>query len=155
MERAEELKIQGWFEIEHRNGNGDLLERRTIKNLITSAGKAAAAGLLNGVVTDFFEHLALGIGTTAAAAGDTALESEITTNGGARASGTTSRTTTNVTNDTAQVAYTWTFSGSFAVTEVGVLSAAAAGVLLARQVFAAINVVNGSSLTFTYKVVVS
>lgn len=155
MERAETLKIQGYFEIEHRDAQGRLIEARTVKNLITSAGKAAAAGLLNGVVTDFFEHLALGIGTTAAAAGDTALESEITTNGGARASATTSRVTTTVTNDTAQLVYTWTFSGSFAVTECGVLSAAAAGVLLARQVFAAINVVSGSTLQITYKVAVS
>lgn len=152
--KLEPMAIGGWFTLEHRR-NGELIEARTVKNLITSAGKAAAAGLLNGVVTDFFDYLAIGTGTTAAAVGDTALQTEISTNGGARAAATLSRVTTTVTNDTAQFVYTWTFSGSFAVTECGVLSASSGGVLLARQVFSALNVVSGDTLAITYKVAVS
>jgi hypothetical protein len=37
------------------------------------------------------------------------------------------------------------------VTESGTLNAAAAGVLLARQTFSAINVANGDSLQVTWK----
>lgn len=151
---GDRFKADGWFEIEHVR-DGRVIERRTVKNLVTSAGKAALAGLLNGVVTDFFEYLAIGTGTTAAAAGDTALQTEITTNGGARAAATCTRVTTTVTNDTAQLEYTWTFSGSFAVTELGILSANSGGTLLARSVFAAINVLSGDGLNLKYKIAVS
>lgn len=121
-------------------------------NLVTDAGKAAVAGLINGVVTDFFDFIAIGTGTTAPAAGNTTLEAEITTNGGQRASSTNTRVTTDVTNDTAQGVTTFAFTGSFAVTESGWLSASSGGTLLCRQTFSAINVVNGDSLQVTWKV---
>lgn len=121
-------------------------------NLVTNAGKAAVAGLINGVVTDFFDFIAIGTGTTAANAADTTLETEITTNGGQRAASTNSRVTTDVTNDTAQGVLTYAFTGSFAVTESGWLSASSGGTLLCRQVFSAINVVNGDSLQVTWKI---
>lgn len=59
--------------------------------------------------------------------------------------------TTDTTNDTAQLVATFTFTGSFAVTETGVLNAASVGTLLARQVFGAINVASGDSLQITWK----
>lgn len=151
---AEGLRLRGELRLEHRRG-GELLETREVQNLVVSAGKAAVAGLINGVITNFFEHLAIGTGTTAAAAGDTALQTEIATGGGARVAGTTSRVTTTVTNDTAQIVATWNFTASFAVTEAGILDAISAGTLLARQVFSAVNVVNGDSLTITWKVAVA
>ncbi|MGA2443687.1 MAG: hypothetical protein ABSH08_22255, partial [Tepidisphaeraceae bacterium] len=58
---------------------------------------------------------------------------------------------TSVANDTTQLVHTWTFSATFAVTEEGILDAASTGNLLARQVFSAINVVSGDSLTVTHK----
>jgi hypothetical protein len=79
----------------------------------------------------------------------------VTTNGGQRASATRTQVTTTVTNDTAQYAVTWTFTGSFAVTECGVLNNSVGGTLLARQVFSAINVISGDTLSITYKVAVS
>lgn len=119
-------------------------------NLTTTTGKAGVASRINGSGAEAaFTYLAIGIGTTAAAIGDTALQSEITTNGGARAAATASRVTTDTTNDTARLVYTWTFTGSFAVTEAGALNAASVGVLLNRQVFTAVNVVSGDSLQVT------
>lgn len=121
-------------------------------NLVTNVGHAAANGRMsNQGGYNPFVYLAIGTGTTAAAATDTTLQTEITTNGGARASATASQVTTTVTNDTTQLVHTWTFTGSFAVTEEGILDAASVGNLLARQVFAAINVVSGDSLTVTHK----
>lgn len=121
-----------------------------ISNLVTNAGKAGAASRLNGAGSEAaFTYIAIGTGTTAAAAGDTTLQTEITTNGGQRAAGTTSRVTTDVTNDTARVVVTFNFTGSFAVTEAGLLNAASSGVLLNRQVFTAVNVVSGDSLQVT------
>lgn len=122
-------------------------------NLIVNAGHASAAGQLNGVTTSPQTAIAIGTGTTAAAATDTALQTEITTNGGARGAATTSRVTTSVTNDTAQWVKTFNFTGSFAVTEEGILdNNASGGNLLAHQVFSAVNVVSGDSLQITHKV---
>lgn len=123
-----------------------------ISNLVVSVGKAGAASRLNGAGGEAaFTYIALGTGTTAAAAGDTALQTEISTNGGGRANSTASRVTTTVTNDTAQLQNTFTFTGSFAITESGVLNAASVGTLLARQVFSAVNVISGDNLQITWK----
>lgn len=125
---------------------------KLISNLVTSAGQAAVAGLINGVITNFFEYIALGTGTNAAAAGDTALQTETSATGLARASATTSRVTTDVTNDTARLTYAFTNSsgGNVAVTEAGVLDSAAAGILLARQVFSAVNLADTDTFTPTW-----
>lgn len=132
---------------------GKWTTKKRVSNLLTSAGKAGLASRVNGDGAEAaFTYVAVGTGTTAAAAGDTTLQTESTTSGLARAAGTASRITTTVTNDTAQVLKLFTVTGSVAVTEAGLLNAAAAGVLLARQVFSAINVVNGDSLTITWKV---
>ena len=121
-------------------------------NLITNAGKAGAVGRMSNQGSySPFVNIAIGTGTTAAAATDTALQSEITTGGGARGAATASQTTTTVTNDTTQLVKTFTFSASFAVTEEGILdSATTGGTLLARQVYAAINVASGDQLTITH-----
>ena len=121
-------------------------------NLITNVGHAGANGRMSNQGSyNPFIYLAIGTGTNAASATDTALQTEITTNGGARASATASQVTTSVTNDTTQLVHTWTFTGSFAVTEEGILDAASTGNLLARQVFSAVNVVSGDSLQDTHK----
>ena len=131
---------------------GQYADSMLISNLVTNAGFAGVASRLNGAGSEAaFTYIAIGTGTNAAAVGDTALQTEITTNGGARASATASRVTTDVTNDTAQLVVTFNFTGSFAVTESGVLNAASSGVLLARQVFSAINVASGDSLQITWK----
>lgn len=131
-------------------GLGYFSTEMKLANLTTTAGKAGVASRINGSGGEAaFTYLAIGIGTTAAAIGDTTLQSEITTNGGQRAAATASRTTTDTTNDTARLVYTWTFTGSFAVTEAGALNAASVGTLLNRQVFTAVNVVSGDSLQVT------
>lgn len=153
MELQESAKMYGHIQLEKRNSAGQLVETRHIKNLVTSAGKAGVASRINGSGSEAaFTYVAIGTGTAAAAAGDTALGAEITTGGGERAAGSASRVTTTVTNDTAQLTKTFTFTASFAVTECGVLNATSAGVLLARQVFSAVNVVSGDSIAVTYKV---
>ena len=98
-----------------------------------------------------FAYLAVGTGTTGAAAGDTALEAEITTGGLARALATLSRVTTTQTNDTAPLLYIWTSSASHAITELGTFNDASAGVLLGRQVFGLITVVSGDTIQLTHK----
>jgi len=122
-----------------------------ISNLVTDAGKAGVASRINGSGSEAaFTYIAVGTGATAADAADTTLQTEITDSGLARVAATASRVTVDVTNDGARLVTTFSVSGTKAVTESGVLNAASSGVLLARQVFSAINVVNGDSLQITW-----
>lgn len=97
------------------------------------------------------KNIGWGIGTAAAAVGDTALvtESAPTTSGG-RTVGTESRTTVTNTNDNYQVVGTVTAAGTLAITEAGLFDATTAGNCLIRSVFSAINVVSGDSIAFTF-----
>lgn len=139
-------KIQGLF--------GHFADTMKVGNLITLAGIAGIAARINGSGSPAaYVYIALGTGTTAAADADTQLEAEMTTSGGARASASASVVTTDDPGDTAQLVNTFNFTdgGVFAITESGVLNAAASGTLLARQVFSAINVASGDSLQVTWK----
>lgn len=97
------------------------------------------------------KYAAWGIGTTAAAVTDTALQTESapTTSGG-RTACTESRVTTTVTNDTYQNQGTVTAVSTLAITEAGLLDAVSAGNLLMHAIFSAINVVSGDSIAFTF-----
>ena len=131
---------------------GHYVEKLVISNLVVSAGKAGVASRINGAGSESaFTYIAIGTGTNAASAGDTALQTEITTGGGARAAATCTRVTTDTTNDTAKLSKTFTFTSSFAVTESGVFNASSGGTLLARQVFSAINVESGDSITIEWE----
>lgn len=135
---------------------GTWADKLVVSNLVTSAGKAGVASRINGSGGEAaFTFIAIGTGATAAAIGDTTLQAEITTNGGQRAAAVASRVTTTVTNDTSVLILTYTFTGAFAVTESGVLNAGAAGTLLNRQVFAAVNVVSTDTLQVTHRFAVS
>lgn len=112
--------------------------------VVTTAGVNALANGFKGtfVISDFKFH-ASGTGIVAEAIGDTALGTE----GATRATGSQiAGATANVYRTVGTIAYTTTL----AITEHGILSAAAVGTLLDRSVFAAINVQNGDSIQFTY-----
>jgi hypothetical protein len=124
-------------------------------NLVTNVGhQGCASRLSNQGSFSPFVNIAIGTGTTAAAVTNTALQTEITTGGGARKAATASLTTTNVSNDTVSLTAAFTFSSSFAVTEEGILdNAVSGGNLLAHQVFSPLSVASGDSLTVTHTVV--
>lgn len=125
-------------------------------NLIVTRGKRIIADQVGGTTTAPVTAIALGTGTTAAAASDTALGTEISTGGGSRGAATVTNTTTTTTGDTEQWVKTFSFSSSFAVTEEGLFdNNTSGGNMLARQVFSAVNVANGDSLQITHKVQVS
>lgn len=116
------------------------------RRVITNAGVnyLAAAFTGTGAASNMNFH-DCGTGTNAEATSDTVLQTPF---GGARVSGT--QTTPGSTNIYQTVA-TISFSGSFAITEHGIFSASSAGTLWDRSKFAAINVVNGDSIQFTYQ----
>lgn len=149
----DEQKFEGTYTLKVFDKFGRLKDIRVVKNLITSAGKAGLASRIGGAGSEAaFTYIALGTGTTAANAADTTLEAELAASGLSRANASASRTTTTVTNDTARFQNTFSVTGSAAITEAGILNAASGGTLLSRQVFSAVNVINGDSLQVTYDV---
>jgi hypothetical protein len=139
--------------IRHFDRHGNILRTIHRHNTITNVGRAAGNGRISGQGGySTFVNLALGIGTQGSPATSTTLASEITTNGGARGAATATQVTTTVTNDTTQLVKTWSFTGTFAVTEEGIFdNATSGGSMLAYQSFSAINVVSGDSLQVTHK----
>ncbi len=130
--------------------------RRAIQWLLTVFTNAGAAIISNRVIQagTAAKNVGWGIGTTAAAVGNTALvtESAPTTSGG-RTVGTESRVTITQTNDTYQVTGTVTAGTDLAITEAGLFDAVTAGGMLIRSVFSAVNVVGASadSIAFTFQ----
>lgn len=121
-------------------------------NTITTKGKEITAKQLGGTTTAPVTAIALGIGSPSA----TALGSEITTAGGQRGAATVTNTTTDSTGDTEQWVKTFTFTGSFAITEEGLFdNNSTGGNMLASQSFSAINVVDTDTLQITHKVKVA
>ncbi|GAG55799.1 unnamed protein product [marine sediment metagenome] len=64
--------------IERRRKDGTVINREVLHNLIVGDGKERASKLLGGLSSDYFTHITIGTGTTAAAVGDSSLETEYT-----------------------------------------------------------------------------
>ena len=137
------------FVLTDENGN---IKQQDSKNLVVNPGLAFIVSRMLGPSNAVMSHMAIGTGTTAAAATQTALVAE-----SARATITSSAiVTTTVTNDSAQ--YIATFgpgAGPAAITEAGIFNAASGGTMLARTVFPVINKSALDTLTLTWKVTVA
>lgn len=145
------LKVTGIYNFKHIR-DGVILDEWDVNNLVVSTGKALLASLAGDASAVPFTYLALGTSNTAVSIGQTTLVAEITDTGLARAAATVSRTTTTVTNDTLQLVYTWTASGSKTLEEVGVFNASSAGTMLSRALTTTRNLVNNDTFIVTYKV---
>lgn len=125
-------------------------------HLVTNAGKQFVRDAwINTVELENMKFHALGTGVTAPAAGDTALQTELTT----QYNPDNTRATGSLTNNGSNVFRTVgtnTFDASAAITEAGLMSQAATGggVLFDRQTFAAINVASGDSLQTTWDITI-
>lgn len=122
------------------------------RRVVTNAGVTymrddfnAATGAAD--ITNFNYHDS-GTGIVAEAVGDTGLG---TPAGPARVAGTQSAPSAAVYRTVATISYTATL----AITEHGIFSASTAGTLWDRTVFAAINVVNGDGIQFTYNLTIN
>ena len=118
---------------------------------LMNAGKAEIAKLLNGTDTPTaFTYMAIGSGSTAEAATQTTLVTEITTNGGARAAATCSY----VANYTARWTHLFEFTGNVTLREVGIFNAS--GDMLLRHLYPADKTyVNGESVEIIVDAVVA
>lgn len=118
--------------------------------VVTDAGMGIISNRIKGSGTEPV-HIGWGTGATAAAAGNTGLETPAAE---ARTSGTSSRQQTNVANDTYQVVGVVTCAGSAkAITEVVLMDAATDGVNFMRATFGAVNLSIGEGIEFTIKTV--
>ena len=123
----------------------DVVVQRT-NNLVVTAGKNWVADRMNDANT-VMTHMALGTSTTAAAAGQTALVSELDRN---------ALTSTTVSTNTVAYAATWAAGdGTGAITEAGLFDAASTGDMLARTVFSVVNKGASDSITITWTITIS
>lgn len=121
--------------------------------VVTTAGvNFIVDAFQNSVEVENLKYHGIGTGTNAEAAGDTALQTELTTQYSSDNTRATGSTTEGATANIYRTVGTNTVDASVAITEHGVLSQAATGggTLLDRSVFSAINLANGDSLQTSY-----
>ena len=136
------LKLTGKLKIAL---NGETVQE--VNNLVVTDGKEYVASRMKDATATAMSHMAIGSGSTAAAAGDSSLGTEL---------GRVALTSTTVSG--AVVTYTATFAagtGTGAVTEAGILNASSSGDLLCRTVFSVVNKGASDSMTITWTVTVS
>jgi hypothetical protein len=151
MGTIEQLKAAGKLSIVLKDEKGAVKETREIKNLVVNTGLAHITSRLLGTSSNVMSHMALGSGTTAAAAGNTALESQL----GSR-DALTSSTQSGTNNES--IVYVATFSAgeaTGAVTEAGIFNASTSGTMLCRTVFSVVNKAAGDTLQVTWTVTFS
>ena len=120
---------------------------QVVDNLVVTTGKGYVASRMKDASATAMSHMAVGSGSTAAAAGDTALGSEA-----ARVA------LTSTTVSGADVVYVATFGagvGTAALTEAAILNASSSGTMLCRTVFAVVNKGASDSMTVTWTVTAS
>lgn len=149
MNTLENLKANGQLRVVLTGADGQVKEDHTLKNLVVDTGLNFIVNRMKEATATVMSHMTLGTGTTAAAAGNTTLETEIT---GARVALTSTTVAAN------QITYIASFAagtGTGAVTEAGILNAASGGTMLCRTVFPVVNKQAGDSMTVTWTVTVS
>ena len=136
------LKLKGKLAI---SLNGKIIQE--VDNLVVTAGKGYVASRMKDATATAMSHMAIGSGSTAAAAGDTALGNQL---------GRVALTSTTVSG--AVVTYVASFpagTGTGAVTEAAILNASSGGTMLCRTVFSVVNKGAQDSMTVTWTVTVS
>ena len=142
------MKIQSGMEMKGRltiSLNDEVVQE--VDNLVVTAGKGYVASRMKDATATAMSHMAIGTGTTAAAAAQTALVSE---------SARVALTSTTVSG--ADVTYVASFpagTGTAAITEAAILNASSGGTMLCRTVFAVVNKGASASMTITWVVTAS
>ena len=145
---SDSIKITGNVKIDIIGADGALKDSREIKNLVVTVGKNYIASRMKDATATAMTYMELGTGTTAAAAGDTALQATISGSRTALAS------TTVATNVITYVASFSAGTGTGAVTEAGIFNAASAGTMLCRTVFPVVNKGAGDAMSITWAITV-
>jgi hypothetical protein len=146
MNTLESLSANGEVSITVTRADGSV-ETTEIKNLVVNTGLNYIVSRMKDTTSGAMSHMAIGAGTTAAAAGNTTLGSEL---------GRVALTSTTVSTNTIQyVASFLAGTGTGAVTEAGIFNASSAGTLLCRTVFGIVTKDVGDSMVITWTITVS
>lgn len=147
----ENLFLEGQLDIVLFDKNGMVKDSQTVENLVVNAGLAFIISRMVGTAKNVMSHMAVGSGSTAAAAGDTALGSQL---GSRKALDSTTITGSN--NE--KVQYVCTFGsgeGTGAITEAGIFNASSSGDMLCRTVFSVVNKAADDTMVITWTVTLS
>lgn len=118
-----------------------------VDNLVVTAGKNYVASRMKDTTKAAMTHMAVGTGTTTAAASQTALVTENDRN---------TLTSTTVTANAIAYVCTWAAGdATAALTEAGIFNASSGGDMLCRTVFSVVNKASADSMTITWTVTVS
>ena len=143
----DQIKVTGELKITVTNDEGKVKKEIIVPNIVVTDGKEYIASRMKDATATAMSHMAIGTGSTAAAAGDAALGTE---------AGRVALTSTTVTSNA--VAYVATLpagTGTVAITEAGILNASSNGDLLCRTVFSVINKGAADTLGITWTVTVN
>ena len=148
MIKKDSSKVTGMVNVVVRDEiTGAIKQEFTVPNLVVDTGLAYIAGRMKDTSDAAMTHMAVGTDNTAAAAGNTALGSELAIQ---------ALTSTTVTaNSVAYVATYAAGTATGALTEAGIFNAASSGTMLCRTVFAVINKGAADSMTVTWTVTIS
>jgi len=141
------LSAKGDVQLDLFDADGNLKETQEIKNVVVTVGLRYIAPRMNDATATAMSHMAIGSNNTAAAAGNTALGTEL---------GRVALTSTTVSTNTVQ--YIGDFpagTGTGAVVEAGVLNASSSGTMLCRTVFSVVNKGASDTLKVTWTITVS
>lgn len=142
----DQLKVTGDVVVEITGADGQVKDRREIKNLVVATGKTHIAARMVGTPTAM-SHMAIGSGSAAANTSDTTLSASL-----GRVA------LTSATSSGAVVTYVASFppgTGTGAVVEAGVFNDASAGTMLCRTVFAVVNKGADDAMSITWAITVS
>lgn len=146
-----DLKLRGEWFVTLYGPDGEVKDYRQGHNVITTVGKEFLASYLySGAAaasTFTMKYVAIGTDSTAEAAGNTALGTELS-----RHTGTVSYVSNQIYKVTATFA---TGSGTGAIVEYGLLSSNSAGTLLARDTESVINKGANDTLTVVAQITIS
>lgn len=138
------LKLSGRVGIVLHDKDGNVIHEQTTENLVVNDGLNFICSRMEGTTQDVMSHMAVGTGSTAVAAGDTTLTTEL-----ARVALTSTTVSTNT------IEYVASYSagtGTGALVEAGIFNAASAGDMLCHVTFDVINKAAADSMTITWTI---
>jgi hypothetical protein len=147
----ENLKLSGQLNIVLKDKAGNVKDERIVKNLVVNKGLEYIASRMKDASKGVMSHMALGSGTTAAAASQTDLVTLL----GAREA---LDSTTIAGSNNEKVVYVSAFEAgdaTGAVTEAGIFNASTSGDMLCRTVFSVVNKAADDTMSVTWTITLS
>ena len=147
----ENLKLSGQLNIFLKDKAGNVKDERTVNNLVVNKGLEYIASRMKDASKGVMSHMALGSGTTAAAASQTDLVTLL----GAREA---LDSTTIAGSNNEKVVYVSAFEAgdaTGAVTEAGIFNASTSGDMLCRTVFSVVNKAADDTMSVTWTITLS